>query len=203
MAEIIEALANRRARRAFDPGPVPADVQEALWRAVSVAPSHGNSQATRLLVASVAETHERLVAALSDGNRGWAAPAPLLAAVASLPAHDPNLANRDGSEREMWRFHAGIAMGNLLAQATSLGLLAHPMGGFDEAAAREAFGAPAELRVLAIVAIGYPGDAGQLPEDLQRREATPQVRLPLSILVAQDRWSEENGTSFREWRTRQ
>ena len=51
MAELLEALAERRARRAFDPRPVPDDARESLWRAVSVAPSHGNAQSVRLLAA--------------------------------------------------------------------------------------------------------------------------------------------------------
>lgn len=203
MGDVLGALAGRRARRAFDGRVVPVEVRETLWRAVSVAPSHGNSQATRLLVAATPGTHDRLVAALSEGNRGWAAPAPLLVAIASVPSHDPDLKNRDSSAREMWRFHAGIATGNLLAQATALGLIVHPMGGFDEGAVREAFGAPDDVRVIAVVAIGYPGAAEQLPEDLQQRESAPQVRLPLSILVAEDRWTDANGTSFREWRARE
>lgn len=202
MPDVLDALTNRRARRAFDQRPVPQDVQEALWRAVSVAPSHGNSQATRLLVAQSPDARERLAAGLSEGNRGWAPSAPLLVAVASLPGHETPLKNRDGSERELWQFHAGIATGNLLAQATALGLTAHPMGGFDETAVREAFGAPPELRVLAVVAIGYPGDPGQLPEDLQKREDAAQQRLPLQYLVAEDAWRPENGTSFREYRQR-
>lgn len=203
MPELLAALRDRRARRAFAPTPVPGDVQETLWTAVSVAPSHGNSQATRLLVAASPETRERLIAALSDGNRGWASAAPLLVAIASNPAHDPNPTNRDGSEREMWAFHAGIAAGNLLAQATALGLIAHPMAGFDEAAVRETFGAPGEIRILAVVAIGYPGEVTQLPEDLQRRETAPQNRLPLDHLVVTDRWRPANGQSYREYRDQQ
>lgn len=154
MPELLPALAARRARRAFDTGPVPEDVQEVLWQAVSVAPSHGNSQATRILLAESAGTRERLAGALGEGNLSWATAAPLLLAIASIPAHEGRPKDRDGNERELWAFNSGIATGNLLAQATALGLVAHPMAGFDEPAAREAFGAPAGVRVLVIVAIG-------------------------------------------------
>jgi nitroreductase len=203
MPDLIPALRDRRARRAFAPDRVPADVQQALWRAVSLAPSHGNTQPVRLLVATTTDAHDALTAALSDGNRGWAGPAPLLVAIAAVPSHDITPENRDGSRRELWAFHAGIATGNLLAQATALGLTAHPMAGFDEASVRAVFGAPEDVRVLAVVAIGYPGPVASLPEDLQAKEEAPQERLPLSVLVVEDRWTEEHGISARELRKRQ
>jgi len=206
MPEILEALAARRARRAYDPRPVPAGVQELLWRAVSLAPSHGNTQPARLLVAgtaeTTAETKEALFRALSEGNQSWAGTAPLLVALAVDPAHDLTGKNRDGSERELWALHAGIALGNLLAQATALGLVAHPMAGFDEPSVRAVFGIPPEVRVLSVVAIGYPGDPESLPEDLRARETAEQDRLPLEKLVG-TYWNDDLGVSAREWRKRQ
>lgn len=202
MPELLPALAQRRARRAFDPRPVPLDVQEALWRAVSTAPSHGNTQPVRVLVAESNEVRQALIAGLSEGNRGWAPAAPLLIAIAALPAHDAVMENRDGSRRELWAFHAGIAAGNLMAQATALGLIVHPMAGFDEPAIRAAFDAPLTLRVLAPVAIGYPGDIATLPEDLQRREAAAQDRLPLGNLVVLDHWTDAHAISARDLRKR-
>ena len=202
MPDVIDALRLRRARRAFASRPVPADVLECLWTAVSVAPSHGNSQATRLLVAESPDVRAHLETALSEGNRNWAPAAPVLAAVASLPDHDTTHAGSDGVVRELWPFHAGIAVGNLLAQATSLGLVAHPMAGFDEPAVRAAFEAPAALRILAIVAIGYPGEPDQLPDDLRARETATQRRLPLDVLVATDRWTAANTTTMNQYRER-
>jgi nitroreductase len=202
MPDILPALANRRARRAFDPRPVPAAEQELLWHAASVAPSHGNSQTTRLLVASSPATRDALIRALSEGNRSWAGAAPLLVAVAALPGQATPHVNSDGSERELWGFQAGLVTGNLLAQATEVGLIAHPMAGFDEVAARAAFGAPGDVRVLVVVAIGYPGTVESLPEDLQKRETGPQERIPLANLVVLDRWTAEHALTARELRAR-
>ena len=196
MADLIDALSGRRARRAFDPRTVPAETQELLWRAVSVAPSHGNVQSARLLVAQSKGARGKLVAALSEGNRNWAPAAPLLVALGSIPNHEH--ADSYGEERALWSFHAGIAAGNLMAQATALGLIAHPMAGFDEAAVRGALGAPDELRILAVFAIGYPGPVESLPEDLQRRERREQRRQPLDRLVAIDRWTATNAEAARD-----
>ncbi|MCK6565555.1 MAG: nitroreductase family protein [Dehalococcoidia bacterium] len=202
MAEILEALALRRARRAYDRRPVEPDVEEALWEAVSIAPSHGNSQPTRVVVARSPERRAALTGALNEGNQKWAVAAPLLAAVLAVPAHDFPQTNSDGTVRHMWGFNAGIATGNLLAQATAMGLLAHPMAGFDEPAVRAALGIPEEIRVLVVVAAGYPGAAESLPEDLRKKEDIPQERIPLTALVTEDSWHEAQGISAREWRKR-
>lgn len=202
MAMVLEALSQRRARRAFAPTPVPQDVRDVLWQAVQVAPSHGNAQPTRILVADSEAARSRLIAALSEGNRNWAPAAPLLFALIANPSHDNVMQGEDGVVRELWPFHAGIAAGNLMAQATALGLTAHPMASFDEQRAREAFGAPAEVRVLAIFAIGYPGEAEMLPDDLQERESSPQERIGIRNLVGIDAWNDEMGVSARELRKR-
>ena len=72
------------------------------------------------------------------------------------------------------------------------------MAGFDEAAVRTAFGAPEELRVLVVFAIGCPGEPASLPEDLQRREQREQRRQPLDRLVAADQWAEQNNQPARD-----
>ncbi len=196
MADLLEALTARRARRAFAQRDVPVEMQELLWRAVSVAPSHGNVQTVRLLVAASQAARDGVAAALSEGNRQWAPAAPLLVALGSLPQHER--AESYGVERGLWSFHAGIAAGNLMAQATSLGLIAHPMAGFDEEAIRASFAAPDSLRILVVFAIGFPGAAESLPEDLQRRERREQRRQPLERLVAIDRWDDANGQPARD-----
>ena len=202
MPELLAVLRDRRARRAFDSRPVLEDVQDALWQAVAVAPSHANAQPTRVLVADSPHVRQQLIEALSDGNRQWAPAAPLLFALLANPSHDSAPRNRDGSQRELWAFHAGIAAGNLMAQATACGLVAHPMAGFDEEAVRAAFGVPDDLRVITIFAAGYPGTTESLPADLQRRETDPQERLPLTHLVGHDAWNAEMGVSARGLRGR-
>ena len=202
MPDLLPALANRRARRAFDARPVPGEYQQLLWEAVSVAPSHGNTQQVRLLVGRSEASRTAVLAALSEGNRTWAGAAPLFVCIASLPDHGGSVANSDGTTRDYWAFHAGVATAHLMAQATELGLVAHPMANFDEVGVRAAFGAPEGVRILVVVAIGFPGDMARLPEDLQKREAAPQDRIPLAHLVAEDRWSENNSLSARELRDR-
>ncbi len=200
MPELLPALANRRARRAFDPRPVPEDLQHLLWQAVSVAPSHGNTQPVRLLLACSGDTRAAVIDALSEGNRTWAPAAPLLVAIAALPSHGGAVANSDGTLREYWAFHAGIATAHLMAQATDLGLIAHPMANFDEPAARAAFATPTDLCILVVVAVGYPGVAATLPDDLHQRESALQDRIPLANLLVEDRWTDDHVITARDLR---
>ncbi len=202
MSEVIDAIRNRRARRAFDRRSVDRNVREALWEAFSMAPSHGNNQTTRLVAAVSTEAHAALFGALSSGNRQWAGAAPVLVAVCAIPGQDLIQENSDGTTRELWAFHGGLAVGNLLAQATAMGLIAHPVAGFDEPAARDALGIPVDVRVLAIVAIGYPGTVESLVPDLQKRETAPQRRLPIDYVAAEDHWRDEQSVSMREYRDR-
>ena len=202
MAELLPALTDRRARRALLPDAVPDEVQQRLWRAFSIAPSQGNAQPGRILIASTGATRERATAALIESNRRWTAPAPLLLAIAANPSHDPTQKNSDGTMREYWAFDTGLAVGNLMAQATAEGLVAHAMAGFDEPAMRAAFGAPDEVRIVTVVAVAYHGDPNSLPEDVRGRETAPQERLPLETLVAHDGWTAANAPSARELRSR-
>ena len=197
MPELLRALTERRAQRAFAPEPVSDELLGLLWQAVSLAPSHGNTQPTRILVPATAEQRKALDDALSEGNRGWATAAPVLAALASIPEHSKPAENRDGTLRELWAFNSGIALGNLMAQGTELGLIAHPMAGFDEPSVRAVFDVPKDVRILAVIAIGYPGDPSTLPQDLREKETAPRQRLPLDRLVVRGQWTEQHGESAR------
>lgn len=198
MPELLPAIAKRRALRAFAPHEVPAEELTLLWQAASRAPSHGNTQPVRILIPGDAGQRGALEAALSEGNRSWAVAAPVLAALGVLPGHERTVSNADGSVRELWGLHAGIALGNVMTQATELGLIAHPVAGFDEASVRRAFGAPEHLRVLVVIAIGYPGDPHSLAPELRDRETTPMERQPLDRLVVHGSWGAEHGLTARD-----
>lgn len=202
MPELLDAIARRRAVRAFAPDPVPPQYEDLLWEAAARAPSHGNTQPARILVARSPGVREDLVAGLNEGNRHWASKAPLLFAMGADPSYDVEIESGDGRRRELYQLHVGIALGNLMAQATALGLIAHPMAAFDEVDVRAAFFAPESVRILVVVACGFPGDPASLPPDLAERELAPQWRLPRENRVAEDRWLPGLAVSARELRKR-
>jgi nitroreductase len=82
----------------------------------------------------------------------------------------------------------GAATANLLLQATALGLVAHPMGGFDGARLLREFAVPEGFEPLAMVAVGHPGDAALLSERNQARESAPRTRAPLGERFFEGAW---------------
>jgi uncharacterized protein (DUF924 family) len=118
-------------------------------------------------------------------NQKWAAQAPvLMLSVARLAL------SRNGRPNRHALHDVGLAVGQLLVQATSLGLVVHQMGGFEPKNAREAFQIPDGYEPVAAVAIGYPGDPDQLDDTLRERELEPRVRRPQQEFVFGAGWGE-------------
>ena len=88
----------------------------------------------------------------------------------------------------IFRDDLGQATTNLVIQATSLGLATHQMGGFDAEAARERFHIPAASEPVCVIALGYPGNAEDLPEPLREREMEQRRRKPLEEFVFSGTW---------------
>ncbi len=79
-------------------------------------------------------------------------------------------------------------MGNMVAQATALGLHVHMMAGILPEKARVVFAIPDDYEVVAGVALGYFGNPDQLSDRLQQSEQTPRSRKPLDELVFGVTW---------------
>jgi nitroreductase len=158
-----------------------------IFEAARWAPSSNNEQPWRFLVATrdQASDHGRLFACLSEGNRKWAHRAPvLILSVAELNFEADDKPNRHA-------FHdVGLALENLLLQATALGLAAHPMAGFDQDKARESCSIPSGFDPVAMIAVGYPGDESLLPDYLREREFKPRERNRASEFVFSPQWGQ-------------
>ena len=88
-------------------------------------------------------------------------------------------------------FHdVGLAVANLITQATALGLYVHQMAGFYPDRVRELYGVPDGFEPVAGIVLGYLGDPTSLPEDLQQRELAPRVRKPIESFVFQGMWEQ-------------
>lgn len=180
-----DLLKQRWSPRAFSAQPVGPDRLLALLEAARWAPSSSNEQPWRFIVATRAEPEEydRLLACLLEGNRKWAYRAPvLILSVARLNFEDDDRPNRHALH------DVGLATENLLLQATALGLVAHPMAGFDIEKARADLNLPPGYEPVAMTAVGYPGELNELPEYLQQRELKPRERKPLAEIVFSGRW---------------
>jgi nitroreductase len=127
-----------------------------------------------------------LVEALNPFNRGWASKAAALVFIASKTTLR-RAGEAEDSPSHSHSFDAGAAWGFLALQANTDGWATHGMTGLDFTAAAKAIGLPEGYRLEAAIAIGRPGDKGDLPEFLRERE-TPSGREPLEALVREARF---------------
>lgn len=182
-----DVIKRRWSPRAFAERPVDTETLRSLFEAARWAPSSNNEQPWRFVVATKGDqtAYDRLLACLAEGNRKWAYRAPvLILSVASMNFEDSAKPNRHA-------FHdTGLAAENLALQATALGLVAHPMAGFDVEKARAEYKIPSGYEPVAMIAVGYPGDPAVLPDHLRERELKPRNRRPISDFVFAEQWGQ-------------
>lgn len=184
---LLDAIARRWSPRAFADRPVPVVLVRSCLEAARWAPSAMNEQPWIFLVSPREDglLHARAVEALVEGNRRWAAAAPVLIFACARMRRD-----RDGGANASARHDCGIALGLLAVQATALGLQAHPMAGFQPEAVRKGWALPEDVEPLTAIALGWPGDPGTLPDDLRSREMAPRMRKPQAAFVFGGRYGE-------------
>ncbi len=176
---LLTAIGARYSPRAFSARAVTATELELVLEAARMAPSSMNEQPWRFLVTlNGEEGHAALLDCLSPGNRLWADKAPVL-----VLAMAHRFLQRTGGENRHARHDLGVAVGQLGVQATAMGLGLHQLGGFDADRTRTAFSIPDELDLVSVIALGWPGVAASLPEQLRAREEVRSARRPLTELV--------------------
>jgi nitroreductase len=172
-------LAERWSPRAFDAAHEVGDEDlDALLEAARWAPSSGNTQPWRFLVARRGEpAFDRLAALLMPGNRTWAASAGALVLAAAQTVDET------GRDRPWALYDTGQAVAALTIQAQHEGLAVHQMGGFDAEATRDTFSLPDSIQPVVVVAVGRRDPRADLPEPLATRERAPRTREPLEALL--------------------
>lgn len=172
---IFALLQARWSPRAFDPRPLDPATLRSLFEAARWAPSSANEQPWRFVVAprDHAADFERLLQALTPSNQRWANQSGALALCAARADFE-----RNGKPNPHAWHDCGLALAQMLVEATSRGLSAHPMAGFDAARAREACAVPEGFAPVTITALGYAAEPGVLPEDLRTRELAVRQRRP-------------------------
>ena len=180
-----ELISRRWSPRAFADRLVPdADLRRVL-EAARWAPSSANEQPWSFLVATKADPddYQELFSCLVPGNKLWAGQAPvLMLSVAKLVFEEDGTPNRHAMH------DVGLAVENMVLQATAMGLFVHQMAGFEVDKARKLFAIPPRYEPAAMIALGYLGDLGTLPEKLRERELSPRDRKPLTEFVYTGRW---------------
>lgn len=129
--------------------------------------------------------YARLLSCLRENNQQWASRASVLMVSVAKLAFDAN------GQSNRHAFHdVGLAVANLILQATAFGLFVLQMAGIYADKVRELYGIPDGFEPVAGIVLGYLGDPALLPEDLRQREVAPRARRPLETFVFQRTWGQ-------------
>lgn len=186
---IDQTIANRWSGRAYDASRMVSSQQiTALLEAARWAPSCYGDQPWRFIVwdrHADAASWQMAFDCLAPGNQVWVKYAPLLLLITA-----GSLFQHNGQANRWGQYDTGAAAENLCLQASSMGLMAHQMGGFDPDKARVQFGVPKEYTPMAMLAIGYQAPLSSLSGEVLEREQAPRLRKPLAELFFRNSWGE-------------
>lgn len=143
-----DAIKERRAYRSLERVEISDDMVNELSEAARLAPSCYNKQPWRFIFVRDPDTLARLHKALPGGNK-WAEAASMIVAVFS--ARDLGCLIEG---REYNLYDTGTATGFMVLRATEMGLVAHPIAGYDEKKVKEALGVPGDMQVITLVNVG-------------------------------------------------
>lgn len=169
----------RRAKRGLSDVKVSEDSIKTLLKAAHLAPSCFNSQSWRFVAIQDKDVLAAVKQAMPKGNY-WTEPAPAIIAVFSKPDIDCQLSDR----RDYYLFGCGMAVGNLMLQATQMGLVAHPIAGYDPIKVKEILRIPDDYILITLVIVSHLGNADKLSEKHRESEFGPRDRKPLDQVAS-------------------
>jgi len=180
---ISSVILNRWSPRSLTGEKIPRDELESLFEAARWAPSSFNNQPWRFIYAErETKNWDNLFNLMIEFNQSWAKNASVLIVVISLKNFEHN-----GKPSRTHAFDTGAAWENLAIEATSRGLIAHAMEGFDYKKARNDLEIPEDYEIHSMIAIGRQGKKEDLSEDLQEKE-NPSQRKPVSEIIMEGKF---------------
>jgi nitroreductase len=180
-------LANRWSGRAYDASKSVSKEQiTALLEAARWAPSCFGDQPWRFVVwdkQTDNKSWQKAFDCLAPANQAWVKDTSVLMLVCA-----DTLFNHNQKPNRWGQYDTGAAAENICLQASSMGLMAHQMGGFDSDKAREAFAIPEQYIPMAMLCVGYAADINTVTGDALDRETAARSRRPLSELFFDGSW---------------
>ncbi len=154
-----------------------------LMEAARFAPSAFNEQPWRFIYSLQNDkSWTNILDTLVDFNKSWAKNSGAFLIVLSK-----NNFSHNNKENLTAKFDTGAAWQNIALQARALGLVAHGMSGFNYEAIREKFSISDDYTLIAIIALGFPGDINDLETDLKEKEK-PSDRHKTEKISSRDKF---------------
>ena len=173
---VLDLIRNRWSPRSFSDKQISQTDLDTILEAASWSASAANEQPWEYYYAfNGTDGFQKLHDGLAVFNQTWAKNASVLIAAVARK----NMA-ANGNENK-WAVHdLGMANTTMFLQASSMDIYAHGMGGFDQHIISLALNLGEDKELVCMIALGYLGEADQLPEPYKTRELTPRDRKPLA-----------------------
>lgn len=171
--DIYEIIALRKSVRAFTDDDIPEAVMTRVLEGARFAASASNRQEWRFVVVRQPETRGKIGEAAFGQNHVSQAPV-VIACCAETDDHVMPCGQLS------YPIDLGIAVTHITLCAAAEGLGTCWIGAFDEKHVKTILGIPPQVRVVALLPIGYPQDPGPVEK----------IRSPLDNTVKYERWTE-------------
>ncbi|MDK2977020.1 MAG: hypothetical protein PWP06_1495 [Candidatus Marinimicrobia bacterium] len=165
---VYEAIQRRRSYRHLEKVEITDDIIEKLSKAAQLAPSCFNKQPWRYVFVRDPEKLKALHEVYTKGNE-WIHNGSLVIVVTARKEDDCVV----GSQ-EYYQFDTGLSVGQLLLQATELGLTAHPIAGFSPEKTRKVLHIPEDYEVITLIIVGKKA-AGSPDEPAMPRKDLKEI----------------------------
>ena len=183
-------LSDRWSSRAYDPDQlVSQESFLSLMEAARWSPSCMGDQPWQFITfhKKDATSWTQALNCLSVGNQNWAMDASILILACARQSFSSN------QKPNRWnQYDTGAACENICLQATSLGLVAHQMGGFDVEKSRQLFQIPGQYDLMSFIAIGYPLAVEKISAEALVKEKEARKRKPLREIFYTNQWGEQS-----------
>ena len=183
---INDVIAQRWSPRAFDSSYIiTSDEIKSLFEAARWAPSCYGEQPWQFVLFNKedATAWAGALNCLSVGNQNWAMDASILIVVCANTIFNHN------NEPNRWsHYDTGAAGENICLQATSIGLSAHQMGGFDQDKIRSLSNIPTKFDILACMVVGKNLEEYKLTKVQKDKEGQVRSRKQLEDIYFINEW---------------
>jgi nitroreductase len=176
---VIDAINTRRAYRSLAPAEITEELVRDLARCAQLAPTCFNNQPARFVFVWDPQMIEKMKPVFNKGN-AWCHADSLIVAVFTEKQADCVI-----RDREYYLFDTGMQTAFLILRATELGLVAHPIAGYDPAAVRKILGIPERMTIITLVNVGRHAETVSSvlsPQQVEWEKNRPE-RLPLEHVV--------------------
>lgn len=175
----------RESKRAYLDKPVEQEKLDDLFEIIRWSPSCSNNQPWRFIFVRDDEQKKKAGEALPRGNQ-WATNAPILVAVCT---HEDFDVQRDDDDVDYSQFDCGLGTMSLLLGAVQVGLMAHPMAGYDSPAMKKALGVPDDWKIMCMVSLGYRGNHDDLDEQTKEKDEGERTRKAVDEIIQFDKFN--------------